>query len=196
MGYEKIYERLFNSDTARYHINKIRESLINVKIQSYKMVVDDDAVVRTTWTVTDNDLFHNAYDPKQFNIYFRTSAIEEISNEVLDVHFGKDVKTCNTRLSVYKTGKNAGKYVDTLCEYFMVKIREALLDEISLAEKRINLEIHAIVSSKEYEERKSKTLADEVMSRILDLFKKFRCVPDEVLSKAIREAKIDGIMNW
>ncbi|HED38141.1 MAG TPA: hypothetical protein ENI76_07850 [Ignavibacteria bacterium] len=196
MGYAKISERLFDTDTARYHLDKIKKSIINVKIQSYKMVVDDDAVVRTTWTTTDDDLFHNAYDPKQFNIHFRTSTIEEISNEVLDVHFGKDVKTCNTRLSVYTTGKNASKYVDTLCEYFMNKIRDVLSDEILLAEKRINLEIYRITTSKEYEERKSKALADEVTSRILDLFRKFKCVPDDILSKAIREAKIDGIMEW
>jgi len=197
MGYSKIYDALLNTSTAQNHIRILKQGLHDAKIEYYTFTMDDDAIVSPKWVITDRYLLRLGRKDNKFAINLTFENNEFIANRILNNHFGKDVKSNNTKKKVFEYGgKISGIQFPEFSVFFRNHFHNVLSSEILEAEKRVNLEIHAIITSKEYEEKKLKFLCDSAISQILKVFKKFKCVPDDILSKAIREAKIDGIMEW
>jgi len=198
--YARVYDVLFDADTTQSLIHDIVHELENCKINKYTLDINTDEypIISVKFDVFSSDLLQSSYSEGDFEIMVNASTMMRFSNEILDNHLDKDVKTLLNNRSVYDCGKfmleNDG-FFEPFHRFLISKITNILKPRFEESEKKILTEILIILDSKEFHSRQNKVFFEEAKSQMDQFFRTFEECSNSILDKAINEAKIHSIMS-
>lgn len=207
-GYEAVYADLCRTKTAEAVLDSVRRWCSEACIDRYDFRVDADpdsgmAKTRTIWYVRFGPVEQDFRDHEYTN--FRLDVDRALDDDgawrrILDAHFQKDVGTRNCKYGVCRDGKSRGKgehqrgFSGAFTEYALAhpelkRVREHF--EAQIAGNMIR-----ISQGEEFARRRDAKLCDSARAEVRKVMLKYRSVPDSVLAEAVREAAVEGVMDW
>lgn len=207
-GYEAVYADLCRTKTAEAVLDSVRRWCSVAYPAGYDFRVEADpesgeARTRTIWAVRFGPIEQDFRDDEYTK--FRLDVDRALDDDgawrrVLEAHFGRDVGTRNCRLDVCLRGKSFTK--DKWQRGFAGAFSEYALAHPELKRVRAHFEaqiVGAMVRTSQGEEfarRRDAKLCEAARSEVRRVMLKYRCVPDSVLAEAVREAAVEGVMEW
>ena len=209
-GYEAVYWELCRTETAK----RVMESLLRwcgeAAVLGYEFGAETDrgtglATTETVWKVKYGPIeqsFSNLeYDRFRLDV---PHALEKMktTDYIMQKHFGrdKDVKTRNCSADVCRAGKRLTKYNYQRsfdAAFYEYVDRDAdLLTARRKAEAQIVGVMVRTSQSDEFARRRHQALCEAAQSDIRKVMLKYREVPDSVLAEAVRQAAVEGVMDW
>lgn len=207
-GYEAVYADLCRTETAERVLDSVRYWCSLACVDRYDFRVDADpetgmARTRTTWYIRfgpiEQDFRDDEYTKFRLNID-RALDDDRAWRRILEAHFGRDVGTRNCRLDVCLSGKSftrdkyqrsfSGAFNDyALAHPVLKKVREHFEAQIAGVMIRTS-------QGEEFARRREAALCEAARSEVRRVMLKYRSVPDSVLAEAVREAAVEGVMEW
>lgn len=216
-GYEAVYADLLRTPEAEACVESLTYWCRGAALNGYSFRVStdhDSGLARTTtcWKVVfgpvEQDFREDEYT--NFRLDFdRALDSGDAAGRIVKPNFGVRgrVGTRNCSGDVVRAGKDCtrsryGTYRDDAIRPFSQALIEhcnghpRLSEEKRRAEARIVGEMVRIRESAGWAERRARALAEAARDEVRKVMLKFREVPDQVLAEAVREAAVEGVMDW
>jgi len=207
-GYEAVYWDLMQTETAR----NVRENLIRwcreASIDRYWFTVESEpetglAMTRTHWKIlfgpTEQEFADDEYTRFQLSVS-RAANSGDAVDTIIKTHYGKDVGTRNCSIDGIKNGvrRTRNDYQRNFYGAYLEHIKEdgSIARAVAEAQNRIVGKMIAVSQTTEFARRRTEALIAAAREEVRSVMLKFREVPDSVLAEALREAAVEGIMDW
>lgn len=207
-GYEAVYADLCRTKTAEAVLDSVRRWCSVAYPAGYDFRVETDADsgtarTRTVWAVRfgpiEQDFRNDEYTQFRLDVD-RVLDEDEAWKRVLEAHFGRDVGTRNCKRYVCWSGKSFTKekhqrgFSGAFTEYALA--HPGLLEIRKQEEARIVGGMIRTSQGDEFARRRDQALCDAARAEVRRVMLKYRAVPDSVLAEAVREAAVEGVMDW
>ena len=188
-GYQTVYRLLLQSNTGQRLWQEIEQKLRDVKVFKVDFVftVKDKAEIYPKFILS--------HDMGDFDGQIRLHRLFSYDDirEVIDNHFGQDVKTYNCRRAVLlqggtiKTkinGEMEQKYQFDFGDYLRHEIDAKLAHNIREANERIRQQIQEIKSSERFQQQKQNALIAKCKDTIVQNLMPWRDLDQKILDEA------------
>jgi len=215
-GYDAVHQDLLRTPEAEACLDSLRYWSAGASLAGYDFRVYTDhetgmARTVTAWKVAFGPGVQEFADPEytSFRLDFDRALDGGAAERIVKANFGVEgrVGTRNCQRDVCLRGRAAsrsryGGYNDDEVRPFQAALLEhanshpALSEVRRAAEARIVGVMIAVREGPEWEARRARALAEAAREEVRKVMLKYREVPDSVLAEAVREAAVQGVMDW
>jgi len=201
-GYRAVYADLLRTETAQEVLDGVKHWYEEAFVEKYEFGVLEDpdsgqADMSPIWHILFGPIKQIFPSTKRDFVFNTNKTLRETSIwiRILENHFGKDVGTRNCKFEICKHGRY-NNYQRSFFDVFTEHVSRELSEICEKNEARIIGDITKISESEEFAKRRDEKRCESAYSDIKEVMLKWRSVPDQVLSDAIHEAAVEGVMDW